>query len=319
MPARLTFFFTDRPQHVVELGDEREDDEVVVGRDPECTIVLDDDRLSRRHARLRRQAAGWLIEDLNSKNGTLAGGRHVASTVLTQPTWISFGGRLARFEPLSEQELAAAARERLERWQTSAELQRELDPQVGLDELLRRLLHGAQRVSGTDRAFVLLTAPSGELTVAATRGLALSDLQHAEFTGSVGAVELALAERRTVVLSDAVADPRLGSRPSVVGRGIHTLVCLPLHDGERCLGVLYADAQRAAARLDDLDVEILEALASHASLAIAVTQLSEATQGLAASAGGAAAAQPAEESRSMGRLTWSELQASHRPRGASPS
>lgn len=313
MPARLTFFFTDRPQHVVELGEEGVGEEVLVGRDPQCSVVLDDDRLSRRHARLRRQAAGWLLEDLGSKNGTLAGGHRIESTVITEPTWISFGGRLARFEPLSEQQLAAAARERLQRWRTSTELQRELDPDVGLDELLRRLLHGAQRLSGAERAFVLLAGPTGELTVAATRGLTLLDLQDAEFSGSVGAVELALGEQRTIVLSDAAADPRLAGRSSIVGRGIRSLVCLPLRDGERSLGVLYADAQRATSGLDELDVEILEALASHASLAIAVAQLGEETRGLAA------AAERSGESRSAGRLTWSELRTMHRPDGASRS
>ncbi|MGH9380996.1 MAG: FHA domain-containing protein [Thermoanaerobaculia bacterium] len=314
MPARLTFYFADRPRHVVELGEEREDDEFLVGRDPECSIVLDDDRLSRRHARLRRQAAGWVLEDLGSKNGTLASGRRVESTVLTEPTWISFGGSLARFEPLSREQLAAAARERLERWQTSAELQRELDPDVGLGELLRRLLHGAQRISGAERAFVLLANPDGELTIAATRGLTLLDLQDAQFTGSVGAVELALAERRTIVHTDAAADPRLGNRPSIVGGGIRTLVCLPLQDGERSLGVLYADAQRSAAGLDELDVEILEALASHASLAIAVAQLGDQTRELAAKA-----AEPCGESSSPGRLRWRELRAMHRPQEASAS
>lgn len=312
MPARLTFYFSDRPQHVVELDEGREGEEVLVGRDPECSVVLDDDQLSRRHARLWRQEEGWVLEDLGSKNGTLAGGHRVGTTVLTEPTWISFGGRLARFEPLSEQQLAAAARERLQRWRTSAEIQRQLDPDEGLDELLRCLMRGAQRISGTERAFVLLAGPTGELTVAATHGLTLLDLQDKEFTGSVGAVELALGERRTVVMSDAATDPRLGGRPSIVERGIHCLVCLPLHDGERSLGVLYADAPTAATGLDELDVEILEALASHASLAIAVAQLGAETRQLAA-----AAVRPAGEDRSTGRLTWSELRAVHR--GASPS
>ena len=44
-------------------------DEVTIGRAPECDIVLPDDALSRRHARLRL-APTITIEDLGSRNGT---------------------------------------------------------------------------------------------------------------------------------------------------------------------------------------------------------------------------------------------------------
>jgi len=46
----------------------------VLGRAPDCAIVLaDDPDVSRRHARLLWQPAGWLLEDLGSRNGTFVG------------------------------------------------------------------------------------------------------------------------------------------------------------------------------------------------------------------------------------------------------
>jgi pSer/pThr/pTyr-binding forkhead associated (FHA) protein len=59
---------------------------VLIGRAPECTLVLDDDYASGRHARLFPQAGDWVVEDLGSTNGTFLGGTRV-----TEPTRIEAG------------------------------------------------------------------------------------------------------------------------------------------------------------------------------------------------------------------------------------
>ena len=43
---------------------------LVVGRDPRTAIVVDHPEVSRRHARLVQHEDGWVIEDLDSTNGT---------------------------------------------------------------------------------------------------------------------------------------------------------------------------------------------------------------------------------------------------------
>lgn len=41
-----------------------------IGRSSDCQLILDDDYVSTRHARIYRTEAGYLIEDLGSTNGT---------------------------------------------------------------------------------------------------------------------------------------------------------------------------------------------------------------------------------------------------------
>lgn len=51
---------------------------VVVGRSPDCDVVLDDGSVSARHARLRWDADHVEVEDLGSANGTFVDGRMIA-------------------------------------------------------------------------------------------------------------------------------------------------------------------------------------------------------------------------------------------------
>ncbi|MFS0704695.1 FHA domain-containing protein [Cellulomonas sp. 179-A 9B4 NHS] len=50
---------------------------VLIGRAPSCTLVLDDDYSSSRHARLFPQDDQWFVEDLGSTNGTFVGDHRV--------------------------------------------------------------------------------------------------------------------------------------------------------------------------------------------------------------------------------------------------
>jgi hypothetical protein len=65
------------------------DSGVLLGRNPECTLVLDDDFASGRHARIFRQDDGWFVEDLGSTNGTYLG-----SNKLTEPMPLEVGSAL---------------------------------------------------------------------------------------------------------------------------------------------------------------------------------------------------------------------------------
>ncbi|GAB4214127.1 MAG: hypothetical protein OHK0013_38590 [Sandaracinaceae bacterium] len=58
--------------------------EVVLGRDPGCTIVLDNPVVSARHARItRNRPSGLLVEDLGSTNGTFVNGKRIGRQVVS--------------------------------------------------------------------------------------------------------------------------------------------------------------------------------------------------------------------------------------------
>jgi DNA-binding response OmpR family regulator len=52
---------------------------MTLGRGEECDFVVPDRQISRVHMRIRREATGYVLEDLGSKNGTFVNGRQVQS------------------------------------------------------------------------------------------------------------------------------------------------------------------------------------------------------------------------------------------------
>lgn len=65
-----------------EIGRRRLEGPTVIGRSPECDVAIDDSQLSRRHCRLMESAEGWVLADLDSRNGTRFRGPRISSQLL---------------------------------------------------------------------------------------------------------------------------------------------------------------------------------------------------------------------------------------------
>jgi FhaA, N-terminal domain/FHA domain len=71
---------------------------VVMGRLPECDIVLTDPNVSRRHAEVRRLGDQVMVADLGSTNGTRVNGVPIREQRLESGDEISLGSTTLRFE-----------------------------------------------------------------------------------------------------------------------------------------------------------------------------------------------------------------------------
>jgi hypothetical protein len=85
------------PKAFVEIPAERRrlplgPEPFAVGRDPENDLVLDDRRVSRRHAEIRLRLGRYTLYDLQSTNGTTVNGRRVAEVVLSDGDTVQIGG-----------------------------------------------------------------------------------------------------------------------------------------------------------------------------------------------------------------------------------
>lgn len=277
MPGRLTVHLTNLPARRLYV---EEGTDYVVGRGADCDLQINHPQLSRKHARLSWQEDGWTIEDLGSKNGLIVNGRALTQGPLGEGTWIQFGDVVARFELITADSRLREDELNRRRWETSLELRRQLDPAAGLEKLLHQVLRSIISLSGTERGFAMLTTDTGDLAIKSYSGVSPEDFNEHEFSGSVGAIELALETSEMVVTCDAMTDVLLGDRPSVTTGGIRALLCLPLVVLNKTTGILYADSREPGKVFTELDVEILQGLANHAGMAIAVARIRDEIAGL---------------------------------------
>jgi FHA domain len=73
-------------------------DELVVGRHPSCDVVVSGDTVSRRHARLTFRDGGWIIQDLESTNGTRLNGSLVGRCQIRPGDRLMLGDRLLQVD-----------------------------------------------------------------------------------------------------------------------------------------------------------------------------------------------------------------------------
>jgi hypothetical protein len=78
----------------VALGD----GPAILGRLPECDVVLGDPNVSRRHAEFRRTSDGVVVTDLGSTNGTRVNGVPVREHLLVSGDEITVGSTTLVFE-----------------------------------------------------------------------------------------------------------------------------------------------------------------------------------------------------------------------------
>lgn len=270
MPATLTLYPPDGPARALLV---REEEAIEIGRDPSADVVLNDPRVSRRHARLLWRGGGWLLEDLQSKNGTLVRGVPADATPLANDDWFSLGGVLGRLEIISEEQAERLRARRVERLRTSVEIMAGLGQGIEPDVLLRRLLESATQLTGSERGCVLRVGEAGQPRVAAAAGFDPTEIAGGRFPGSASAVERALKTQASVVVTDVCADAFFATRQSVVDLDLATLACVPLRSDTGILGLMYVDGRKRSDAFTELDLEILETLAEHAALVLSTMGL----------------------------------------------
>ncbi len=277
---------------------------VQIGRDSDCGLRIDHPTVSRSHAELLHDENGWQLLDLGSKNGSHVDGIEISRARLDQgECWLRFGDVLCEFSVIDEvsahdqQQRQRAQRDLSAAWTRRIEVERlgigatviaaaELrpepaapapgaappasadsepdrrDPGAGLaDDILR----GVVELAGCSRGFLLL-AQNGDFVVRASLMLDRDALQQRAFSGSVGAVQRCLAERRPIVVNWIADELWLARRASVLAGGLKSLVCLPLLHAGRVLGAVYADRRGAGEAISEFDLELLCAFADSAAL-----------------------------------------------------
>ncbi|MGH8077708.1 MAG: GAF domain-containing protein [Lysobacter sp.] len=262
MQARLIAY----PPHGAALVRWIEPDERLrIGRASDSDLRLDHPSVSRAHAELSHDGTAWRLRDLDSKNGSFADGLVTRDDRLPPACWLRFGDVHCEFAEFDDDQATLLRGREQQRRNLSAVRTHQVAGQTQFDSLLDEVLRGVVDLAGCSRGFLLL-ADGADYAVSASLVIDPKALDRRSFSGSVGAVQRTLSEGKPVVVNHVGSEAWLAERASIVGTGLQTLVCLPLRDGDRVFGAVYADRREPGEAITEFDLELLGAFAETATL-----------------------------------------------------
>jgi signal transduction histidine kinase len=270
-----------------------------LGRARQNDLCLNEPSISKVHARILYDHERFFIEDQGSLHGVYVNAAKVQKTELTPGAQVQLGNLTLKFSPLSSDHSTAQIAEFpwIEQQQLLLSLVQTLNSTLVLSQVLEQVLDAVMRITRAERGFLLLADNSADaeryppvaglrLRVARGKG---DEAPLTEVRGiSNSVVKKALATGEIVATGNALADPALGSAPSVIALDLRTIVCIPLRSPRteadsnggypRALGALYVDNQETSVPFSADGLKAAEALARHAALAIENAQLFEREQ-----------------------------------------
>jgi sigma-B regulation protein RsbU (phosphoserine phosphatase) len=139
---------------------------------------------------------------------------------------------------------------------------------LDLDQVLNLVIDEVIAATRAERGFLMLRDEDGKLTFRAARGLDQSQIDHPQAQVSQGVIDRVAQEGQPLLTSNAQSDEWLSERKSVMILGLRSVLCVPLQHKGVIQGVVYVDnrVQSGIFNLDDL--ELLNAIASNAAVAI---------------------------------------------------
>lgn len=289
--------------------------ETIMGRHPECHVVLDSGAVSRQHAKIVRDADRYLLEDLKSRNGTFVNGR-----LIGEPTALQDGDvlRICELELSFHADLGPSNFSETQREGSSMgvlifddadeipthsvtakievrsgvhgshvgattevklaamiEIMQALGKAVSIDEVLPKVLDSLFRI--------FIQADRGFIILNDAQGnlqprwvKTRRPDQEEMVRVSRTILKQVMEEKEAIISLDAGSDERFQMSQSVADFRIRSMIVAPLLNSEGdALGAIQIDTIQHKGRFEPKDLEVLAAVANQAGIAIENAQLHE--------------------------------------------
>jgi FHA domain/GAF domain len=276
------------------------DDELSIGREPCNQISLLDSLVSRRHCLIRRDGAGFLIRDLDSRNSTFVNNLPVKERLLADGDQIRVGKSILVFQGLRQEGSDGSAALHLDsaatpggptmilRKQDAIYLHpsqlrptertirdlnvllnfgKSLNLVHGLAPLQQKVLEAVLEISSADRAAILLTEEGTEGFTSVTGwDRQLGPNQPIQVSQTI--LDQVIEENLAVLCNDVPSDETFREAESLLSPQVRSVLAVPLEVQDKRLGALYLDASSQGAGFDSDLLQLVTALGNVAALAI---------------------------------------------------
>lgn len=146
---------------------------------------------------------------------------------------------------------------------------RVLGASLDLNEVLNQVMDAVIELTLAERGFLMLVDPdTGRLDLRAARNLEQETIESRAMEVSRTIIRNVIESGQGVVTTDAQNDPRFAAQESVILYSLRSVLCAPLRVRDRIAGVVYLDNRAQSGLFTDKDLEMLNAFASQAAIAI---------------------------------------------------
>lgn len=287
-------------------------DNVILGRDPRCQVLIASREVSAQHARITRVGDRYYLEDLRSRNGSYLNEKPVEREALKDGDVVRIGRVTFRFE------LRAMEREeerRLQQPPESSHVTVELDATRDvfllnavtvssgsrrLDHVLKLLCNLSRSIGSVSglkvtldeiaatllelfpqagRVVILLGSDGSGLEPLVTRWRGNPVAAPHQYSETI--VRKALSERRAILTVDALSDDRFSSSRSVLDLRLRSLMCVPILHQERLLGAVEIDTLGTTRMFTEEDLNLMTGVVAQLAFAVANASLFDDLRGMA--------------------------------------
>jgi serine phosphatase RsbU (regulator of sigma subunit)/pSer/pThr/pTyr-binding forkhead associated (FHA) protein len=280
---------------------------LVMGRHPDCDLVLDTAAVSRQHAQILHDGDHYWLEDLHSRNGTFVNGKQIqsrhplidgdrlkvgelllaffqdeasaatgsgtapglATINMTEESGDDNSTIMTKLDAVPSNAKARVGINAEAKLRAVLEISRSLAGSVSIDEVLPTLLATLFKIfAQADRAFVMLKeGPEGKLVPKGIKFRRETGNDSVRVSRTI--VKQVMDSQEAVLSADASSDQRFDASNSVADLRIRSVMCAPLVNSEGdSFGVLQVDTFDQRMRFSKDDLDVLTSIASQAAVSI---------------------------------------------------
>ena len=152
--------------------------------------------------------------------------------------------------------------------QALAEINQVINSSLDLNTVLNEVIDTIIRLTGAERAFLMLRNERGELEIKTARNWERESVGTGDVEISRTIIDRVLAQGEAILTTNATEDPRFGGQQSVVAYNLRSILCVPLKVKGHLTGVIYSDNKARAALFSPRERDLLTSFAHQAAVAI---------------------------------------------------
>ena len=162
--------------------------------------------------------------------------------------------------------------------QALAEVGQVVNSSLDLTNVLREVIDTLIRITGAERAFLMLLDDKRDLEIRTARNWERESLNSEDQQVSRTIIDRVMERGEAVLTTNALEDPRFGGQESIVAYNLRSILAVPLMVKGELIGVIYADNKIRQGLFTEKERALLSGFANQAAVAIENARLFGAVQ-----------------------------------------